>query len=273
MNILKFLLVVAFGVPFFSSASTLACSRITEDLFQGKKHDDVIVLQKFLNTTPETRVALVGPGSSGNETRFFGAQTLSAVLRFQERHREQILVPAGVTSATGYVGLLTRTFIERETCADGVGIHKEEAQLQLQDATESIAQIKNALLQTASTLSFPSESNSPQVQKNISETFSKYTVPAQQKFPKILSLSPSEGNVGTTIRITGENFSLTDNEVITTLKRYEHVSSREGKEIEIVVDVDREFLTKENKITTDLPYFVVVGVSGVYSNSQQFILK
>ena len=44
-------------------------------------------------------------------TNYFGGLTLKAVKALQEKYRTEILVPAGLKSATGYVGTLTNLFL------------------------------------------------------------------------------------------------------------------------------------------------------------------
>ncbi len=72
----------------------------TKDLFLGMTDADVFFLQKRLNQDPATIIAPSGAGSPGNETYYFGAKTLDAVIRFQNKY--------GITPAVGYVGAKTR---------------------------------------------------------------------------------------------------------------------------------------------------------------------
>jgi peptidoglycan hydrolase-like protein with peptidoglycan-binding domain len=93
-----------------SSSPTLSCSySITTSLRYGMKHSDVVQLQKILNLDPVTRVAASGSGSVGQETAYFGRATLAAVIRFQEKFANEILIPNGLTKGTGFVGPSTRT--------------------------------------------------------------------------------------------------------------------------------------------------------------------
>lgn len=71
---------------------------------------DVKQLQQFLNAHGSP-IAAEGPGSLGQETDYFGALTLAALIRFQNEHAEQILAPVGLTSGTGYFGPSTRAFV------------------------------------------------------------------------------------------------------------------------------------------------------------------
>jgi hypothetical protein len=45
---------------------------------------------------------------------FFGPKTLAAVIKFQEKYRDEILKPVGLTKGTGYVGVSTRNFINKK---------------------------------------------------------------------------------------------------------------------------------------------------------------
>ncbi|MDD5068339.1 MAG: peptidoglycan-binding protein [Candidatus Pacebacteria bacterium] len=75
---------------------------IIRDLEFGLSGDDVKQLQIFLNSHGFL-VATTGPGSSGNETNFFGALTRSALAEFQKAN--------GITPTAGYFGPKTRAFL------------------------------------------------------------------------------------------------------------------------------------------------------------------
>ncbi|MEK7144244.1 MAG: peptidoglycan-binding domain-containing protein [Patescibacteria group bacterium] len=80
----------------------------TTNLSLGSSGPQVIALQKILNQDPDTRIAVTGSGSPGNETDHFGQLTKAAVIRFQEKYASEVLVPAGLTKGTGRVGSYTR---------------------------------------------------------------------------------------------------------------------------------------------------------------------
>ena len=76
----------------------------TRSLGQGSTGADVMALQKFLNSAADTMVAASGAGSAGMETSYYGPATAAAVSKFQVKYSADILVPAGLTSPTGYFG-------------------------------------------------------------------------------------------------------------------------------------------------------------------------
>ena len=76
----------------------------TRSLNMGATGADVMTLQKFLNADAETRVAVSGAGSAGNETSYYGPATGAAVAKFQTKYRSDILTPLGLVNATTYFG-------------------------------------------------------------------------------------------------------------------------------------------------------------------------
>lgn len=92
-----------------SSVYASSCSPVfTDNLKEGDRGLAVTSLQQLLNSSPDTSIALSGDGSKGKETGYFGALTRLAVIKFQKKYSAEILAPAGVTKATGFVGENTR---------------------------------------------------------------------------------------------------------------------------------------------------------------------
>src|SRR3989338_3534659 len=88
-----------------SSATTGSCSyTFSRSLSTGSTGADVMNLQKFINMSADAQVSMSGAGAPGMETSFFGPATAAAVSKFQTKYSADILVPAGLTSPTGYFG-------------------------------------------------------------------------------------------------------------------------------------------------------------------------
>ncbi|MGO8697805.1 MAG: LamG-like jellyroll fold domain-containing protein [Limisphaerales bacterium] len=88
----------AVTAPFPATASPF-----TRDLTLGSTGPDVTALQIFLNTHGFI-IAVLGPGSPGHETTYFGPATRAAVEKFQQEYAAQILTPSGLTVPTGFFG-------------------------------------------------------------------------------------------------------------------------------------------------------------------------
>jgi len=91
-----------------ASASAVCPYTWTRDLKTGATGADVKMLQMFLNSNADTRVAATGAGSTGMETETFGPATAAAVSKFQVMHRADTLTPAGLVNPTGYFGPSSR---------------------------------------------------------------------------------------------------------------------------------------------------------------------
>src|SRR3990167_5201428 len=103
---------VSFSSNFVSAQTPTAVSVpnfiFSYNLRLGSRGEAVLRLQQILNSDPETLVSFQGHGSRGLETDYFGPATLSAVIRFQEKYRGEILLGAGLRRGTGFIGSLTR---------------------------------------------------------------------------------------------------------------------------------------------------------------------
>jgi len=80
----------------------------------GDVGQDVLELQKILNQDSDTRVAVSGVGSIGNETTYFGNLTKNALVKFQNKYRSEVLAPVGLIQGTGYFGPSTISFIKNK---------------------------------------------------------------------------------------------------------------------------------------------------------------
>src|SRR3989338_8120456 len=100
---LSVLLTIVFTTPLLVSAE------LTKTLKQGDVDEEVTLIQEILNTAGKT-IAPSGPGSPGNETKYFGSLTASAVKAFQ---CEKGIVCDGDSFSTGFgsVGQKTRLFL------------------------------------------------------------------------------------------------------------------------------------------------------------------
>ena len=85
--ILFFILVVFFINSKVSQADPISYTPLYRNLSLGSRGQDVQNLQRVLNTNPATQLALIGPGSPGQETTYFGQLTRKAVINFQQIHR------------------------------------------------------------------------------------------------------------------------------------------------------------------------------------------
>lgn len=90
-------------MPFVNDVGALFPLSFKKDLYFGLVDDDVKRLQVLLNKNPKTQVALVGDGSPGHETTYFGNLTRAAVIRFQTLYSIQPNV--------GFCGPLTRAVL------------------------------------------------------------------------------------------------------------------------------------------------------------------
>ncbi|HOX30420.1 MAG TPA: DUF2330 domain-containing protein [Candidatus Paceibacterota bacterium] len=83
---------------------TLFPQLLSSNLKVGMRSEDVKILQQLL----------INEGfwqSEASVTSYFGPATKAAVMRFQERYKESILYPLGLTAPTGFFGPYTRKYL------------------------------------------------------------------------------------------------------------------------------------------------------------------
>ncbi len=81
--------------------------RFKKVLREGMRNKDVKYLQIILNLDNDTKIKDKGPGSFTKETEYFGYFTKQAVIKFQEKYKEDILKPINKDKGTGIVGIMT----------------------------------------------------------------------------------------------------------------------------------------------------------------------
>lgn len=184
---------------FFSALAAQAADVFTYDLKMGMISPEVKLLQQALNSNIDTSVAVSGAGSKGLETEYFGARTLSAVIKFQEKYRNEILVPAGLASGTGFVGSYTRAVLNR---------------LQAPLASSTSSPVSNIAAQASATSNVASPTAYEQAlySKEIKEMLVQSGLDPDyfvgdnwKKYPQILDVSLTEASPGDTITFSGIN--------------------------------------------------------------------
>jgi hypothetical protein len=81
--------------------------RFKKVLREGMRNKDVKYLQIILNLDNDTKIKDKGLGSFTKETEYFGYFTKQAVIKFQEKYKEDILKPINKDKGTGIVGIMT----------------------------------------------------------------------------------------------------------------------------------------------------------------------
>lgn len=110
----KTLFTLIFVCAFLVAVEVASAAPLTRDLTIGSVGEDVRDLQMFLNSNTSTAISGTGDGSTGKETTYFGQLTADAVMRFQNVYPEETYKKAGLSSANGFVGSLTRALINQK---------------------------------------------------------------------------------------------------------------------------------------------------------------
>ncbi|MFA6339108.1 MAG: hypothetical protein WCW87_03575 [Candidatus Paceibacterota bacterium] len=94
-------------VSSFTVVKSAEAAFFARELKIGSQGNDVLVLQRILNSDTATRVASSGSGSPGNETTYFGQLTKQALVKFQDKYAGEIIILANLETASGYVDSYT----------------------------------------------------------------------------------------------------------------------------------------------------------------------
>lgn len=254
----------------FLNEAEAQSSVFSRDLRQGNSGEDILLLQKTLNIRPETGVSLSGVGSPGNETTFFGPLTREAVLKFQELYREEILRPAGLIQATGFVGLYTRRKLNEVYAANlkSKKISEQTVVFSLQNPALNgrgslTDERPESRIQESRVVPLPPENLAKELKSPISELFS-LAVEDSATSTELVFFYPSQysGIRGTTITLVGSGFVPEGNAVFFGNKTLANQSSPSGKEIIVSIpDVPPgryEIAISNGKTRSNSHYFHVV---------------
>lgn len=114
------------------------CINLTVSLKQGNKNSNVIILQNFLIEKGYLNATATG---------FFGAQTLKAVKNFQKDNN---------INATGFIGPVTRAFINKLTCINNINsINETTSQNQNTNQNTTLINTETNTNQNVTTVEVP----------------------------------------------------------------------------------------------------------------------
>lgn len=264
-------------------AQASASSVFATNLSLGSSGAQVVALQKILNRALDTRIASAGPGSPGNETRYFGALTKAAVVRFQEKYLREVLMPAGLMHGNGYVGSYTRAKLNAlpasTSTVSTTGVNPPVVQSVTMATTTSTQVITppvtNYLVSDSERVDIYAGDNMLENIRNKIYAAINSAIASQSTAPIALpvvtpadvpsvvigALSPQSGIPGTRISVQGDGIST--NSVVYFGSKY------------IVRAMSRDSLGKLSFIVPPIPparYDVVIRTGGNVSNTTIFVI-
>ena len=184
------------------------------NLSLGNTGEDVRQLQIFLNVDPDTRVALTGLGSPGNETTYFGTLTKNAVAAFQEKYKTEILFPLNLSKGTGYLGESTRNKLNALFIAVSAALPSAASSTQ-DEVVTPVSTTDPAPIDTMPAENLPTESESTTSPESVSDPEAQpENVVFVESSDLLLSFPSSyEGPVGTNMELLGTGFTRENNTV------------------------------------------------------------
>lgn len=97
-----------------NTSNQLVQFRLNRNLSLGDQGDDVKKLQVILNNEEAISVAMVGPGSPGQETAYFGPATAEALRGFQDKYQREIRENTQGDISFGELDFATRWFMNHD---------------------------------------------------------------------------------------------------------------------------------------------------------------
>lgn len=228
-NILLLILSASILFPFTLQAATFGLSDIPRDFKFNRtlKQGDTVVpdvsyLQFVLNQSPSTVVSATGAGSLTGLTNFFGAKTQSAIIRFQEKYRDEILTPAKVANPTGVVGAYTRNKLNQILASLFAGTYID---------AESTTPLSTTLANSAATNASNNALNLFNSSLSSSNAGTNSGSSTVKRPPIISSFSTFKALSGQLMSIFGVQFHPTDNILYLGTDRVGNFPSQNGSKI------------------------------------------
>ena len=195
------------------SVAARGCAQFNRDLKFGMEGEDVRLLQQFLNTDARMTIANSGLGSPGQESTYFGLKTKAAVMKFQELYSSEVLVPAGLSRASGYFGALSRTKLA------------------------GLCEQKNATPSSPQTTLKPQNTTTP---IQLSQSLGSEPVSSSADNIKPFIMFPADYAVhqGQKLVVFGGGFTPTDNTMIVGTTRFTGLSPTKNRTLEVTIPAD-----------------------------------
>jgi len=275
--------------------------------------EDVRVLQVVLNNDPETRIAVSGAGSPGKETDYFGPATKRALIKFQEKYREEVLVPVGLTAGTGFFGEKTRikvielrtkgaktTAIKSPTIKNDVFVMFPSQYSGKPGTTITLSgsgftskdniiyfgadhAVEKASSWNGRSITF----NIPRIPKGNYHIWVKNAQGESNKDaffvvtdgvtpePVIESMAPAQGARGSVVTLTGSGFATTENTIRAGGMVLENISSPDGRTLSFLIPKDTlaATTTSASSKVVSVPIWLYVVNENGVSSGKSFTLE